>query len=115
MATAFACSKRSVRLPEMKGRQLGNSKAFASGEALARFAAGRLGSKSVRTSQRSAILLRSLNAMISAMSTPTQRNWLWLYSLPARRSLDLKKNPEACQNHSDNKRVGLGSDPALSG
>ena len=42
------------------------------------------GSKSVRTSQRSAILLRSsLNAMISAMSTPTQRNWLWLYPLPA--------------------------------
>ena len=39
----------------------------------------------VRTSQRSAILLRSLNAMISAMSTPTQRNWLWLYPLPARR------------------------------
>src|SRR5688572_1525880 len=91
MATALACSNRSVRFPEMKGRELGKSKDLLSERDLV--FEGRLGSKRPSTSHLSAIFLRSLKAMISAMSR-LLRNELAraLNAFPAQKSCAVTRN-----------------------
>src|SRR5688500_5868281 len=114
MATALACSNRSVRLPEIKGRELGKSKVLLSGRDLG--FAERFGSKRLSTSHLSAIFLRSLKAMISAMSQSYATNLPVLLTHFPRKdhapSPEIMRLTAAIQLHS---HKGQGSCPALPG